>query len=266
MGFMTRPTPEEFTASLLLSRAMGVPVECTDTDSSPDGSWDFEFALDDGAVGAAEMTTLTDPADREWRSLRSKQPSIDGSNHQWLVRRRGHRVRFDELLRHLRVVAPLVEQRDVGFDLVIRDSSLDGNESVAWFRQHRVTVIKLGASERNRGRVWPESDTVGTWGEPRPDRAIEWLENELAKDVYDTKFDKLERSGAAEQHLVLRLDIAGVPGPHLFAIDDPAAGLPTRPPTIRGRRLTGLWLLPEFARSVTWWMARSGWHRMDPGP
>ena len=263
---MVRPSPEETTASGLMSRGLGVPVECTDTDTSPDGRWDFEFTLNDGTTGAAEMTTITDAADREWRSLKSKQPTIDGSNYQWLVRRRGKPVRFGELLRHLGVVAPLVEQRDVDFELAIRDPSLDGNESVAWFRHHRLTVIKLGASPVNRGRVWPESDTVGAWGEPRLDAAIEWLEIELAKDGYAAKFDKLARSGATGQHLVLRLDIAGVPGPHLFAIDDPAASLPTRPPVIRGRRTTGLWLLPEFARSVVWWMARSGWHRMDLRP
>jgi hypothetical protein len=89
------------------------------------------------------------------------------------------------------------------------------------------------------------------------------LETELVKDAYASKFDKLERSRAAEQHLFLRLDIAGVPAQHLFAIDDPTAMLPSRPPFIRGRSLTGLWLLPEFACRLVWWTARSGWQQME---
>lgn len=52
-----------------MERALGVPVRCTDT--GPDGRRDFEFTLDDGTTEAAEMTAITDAADREWRSLRS---------------------------------------------------------------------------------------------------------------------------------------------------------------------------------------------------
>lgn len=179
------------------------------------------------------------------------------------MRRRGKRVRFDELLSHLQAVVPIVEDRDVEFSQAIRDPSLDGHESVEWLRRKGITVLKLGASPRNHGCVWPESDTIGAWGEPDLHLALEWLEMEFAKDDYGNKFDKLERSGAAEKHLFLRLDIGGVPAQHLFAIDDVTATLPSRPPTIPGRSPTGLWLVPEFARRLVWWTATSGWRQLE---
>jgi hypothetical protein len=39
--------------------------------------------------------------------------------------------------------------------------------------------------------------------------------------------------------------------------------LPSRPPAIPGRRLTGLWLFPEFGSSLICWMADQGWLRHD---
>lgn len=259
---MAGPSDEEVAASEVMSGALGVPVRCSDVGSA--GRWDFEFVLDDGTQGSGEMTTITDDADREWRSLRRRSPRIEGSNSQWLVRRRGEAVSFKELLRHLQVVAPLVEQSDArDFDLAIRDASLDGIEAVEWFRRRRVRVIRLHASTEHRGRVWPESDVVGAWGEWSPEDALAWVESELERDRYTQKFDKLARSGAPEQHLVLRLDVAGVPPEHLFAIEDPQMPPPSRSPNIRYRALTGLWLLPEMGRSVLWWTARSGWGRSE---
>ena len=66
---------------------------------------------------------------------------------------------------------------------------------------------------------------------------------------------------------MLRIDLGNaIPGEHALRLLDPNTSLPTRPPDIPGRRLTGLWLIPEWERSFTYWTANDGWRRFHVDP
>jgi len=71
---MKQPTADEAAARALMSRVLEVDVEMHDDGTHP-AMHDFVFRLPNGRVGAAEMTTITDSADREWSRLNESRVS-----------------------------------------------------------------------------------------------------------------------------------------------------------------------------------------------
>lgn len=115
---------------------------------------------------------------------------------------------------------------------------------------------------RHPGKVYLESDTAVAYVPETLDPTLGWLEQELRSTRFDGEFAKLAASNRAEQHLVLRLDVGiAVPDEHWFALTETATALPSRPPQMVGRHLTGLWLLPDWGWSIVFWTANWGWHR-----
>ena len=143
---------------------------------------------------------------------------------------------------------------------------LTENESVRWLRQAGIRVVGLAASVENQGKVHPTTDPAGGFEGDSLDPTLSWLEAELADERYDGEFAKLASSALPEQHLVLRIDLHGIPHAHYFALIDRKVLMPTRAPMIPSRFLTGLWLIPEFSASLIWWTADDGWRRLHVDP
>lgn len=248
-----------------MSGALGVPVEPNDDGSEP-GQFDFRFTLSDGRSGAAEMTTITDPSDRQWLGYRSYSPRIEDSKWAWHIRRRGHNVRWKDLMRHLQVLAPIAEKFDEpDLAALARRSDLMGNESASWLRAARIDIDGLRGHSKP-GRVFVSGDSIGGFigDEPSLDPMLDWLEATLAAERFNGDFSKINTSGCDEQHLVLRIDVGdAIPAEHALALIDPNTSVPTRPPKIRGRHLTGLWLMQEWGGFFTYWTASEGWSRID---
>lgn len=263
---MTTDRPDELIARDLMSHALGVAVEQNDDGSEP-GMFDFRFRLQGDRLAAAEMTTLTDEDSRAWQSEGRREPRIVGSRRHWLVQSRGPNVRFKEVLRHLENAAPLLEAHDVTDprDLASFDP-LTQDPSVRWLRQDNIRVHSVEAIPEHHGRVYPLAAPAGSFVGNSLQPTLEWLEAELATQRYDGEFDKLASSGLPERHLVLRIDMHGVPHTHYFALTDRTISLPTRPPEVPSRDLTGLWLIPEFPTSLIWWTTNSGWQRQPLDP
>lgn len=263
---MSLEHPEEAVARDLMARALGVPVRQHDDGSEP-AMHDFEFVLADGRTGAAEMTTITDPLDRQWvaNARFDAERRIDGSNWAWMVKRRGRPIGLRELMTHLRVLAPIAEQREqTDIDALALDPDVQHMESVQWLRAARLDIYAF-RSTSDPGRVSFAGDNKAAFGEYVPlDPLLGWVEGELVGDAFDADFAKLSASGCDEQHLVLRVDIGNrIPDDLAMALIDRTSVLPTRSPAIAGRRLTGLWLIPEVGWSAIYWTADEGWQRIE---
>lgn len=111
----------------------------------------------------------------------------------------------------------------------------------------------------NPGAVYLMHDPLVDMLHETLDPMLDWLELELTRDHYDGEFDKLARSGCAEQHLFLRVHTSGMP--YEYDHLSTTMQVPSRPLAIDGRHLTVLWLAPDFSPSVLWWMADRGWYR-----
>lgn len=257
-----KPEPhEERVAREIMSRLLGVAVERHD-DNSVDGMVDFVFSLPGGRRGVAEMTSITDPLAREWASLARKSFEISGSMWAWMVRRRGARVSLKEVEQHLPVLAALAEQAD---DPEVRNllrGAAHGTEpALEWLATSRVEIRGIRGSS-HPGKVYLEADPSVSFVPDSLADALVWIEQELGGPAFDPKFAKLAAAGVPEQHLVLRLDVgAAVPSEHWFALVDDGVTLPIRSPHVEGRYLTGLWLLPDFSRSIVYWTSTHGWRR-----
>jgi hypothetical protein len=165
---------------------------------------------------------------------------------------------------HLRPLAALAEEQyrtDIGE--LIRDSA---HPSARWFRDAKVDVYAV-RSTQHPGRVYFVGDDKWAFGAPSLDTLLGWLEEKLTDKRFDGDFAKINNSGCGEQHLVLRVDIGNrIPAEVAFGLMEPGASLPTRPPAVPGRRLTGLWLIPEYGWSAIYWTTHGGWGRADALP
>jgi hypothetical protein len=257
---------EEKFASVLISRALGVPVVCCD-DGSSDGMWDFEIRHPSGDFGAGEMTRITNPSAREWHSLNRKNLRITGSKLVWVVRPRSVHPRADEVRHHIAAIAPLAEAHGAtDFDRLWDVPHIAEHPSFIWLHEQQLDVRGRKTSTMP-GRVFFEGAIVAQFVSKDLDPVLTWLEAELASGRYDNKFDKLARALSADQHLVLRIDLEGMPPGELLTLTDAESNLPTRAPGVSGRqRLTGLWLIPEFSRTFVWWTEHQGWNRTVAGP
>ena len=227
--------------------------------------YDIGFTLADGRSGAAEMTSIADPLDRQWtaHARYDNERRIDGSTWAWMVRRRGRPIRLRELMAHLRVLAPLAEEHNqTDLDILVLDSELQHIASVQWFREAKIDVYAFRSTD-HPGRVSFSGDNKGAMGDELPlDPLLDWLEQELTDPAFDADFAKINDSGCEERHLVLRVDIGNRIPDHLaMALIDRGSILPTRCPAIPGRYLTGLWLIPEFGWSAIYWTVDDGWRR-----
>lgn len=256
-----KPEPaEERVARSIMSAALGVEVESHD-DNSADGMVDFVFLLPDGRRGAAEMTAITDPVAREWTALAKKQISILNSSWAWTVRRRGGRVTRQELAEHLPYLAACAEAVNDPEVRNLLSGAPQGHPSLTWLATSGVEIRGL-RSTNNPGMIYLEPDSEWSFAPEDFDLALGWIEEQLTKSAFDRKFAKLAATGADEQHLVLRLDVgAAVPFEHWSAVVSSSVTLPRRDPVVRGRNLTGLWLLPDFGTSIVYWTSTLGWQR-----
>jgi hypothetical protein len=261
---MAQERPDEDVARELMAQALGVPVVRHDDGSQP-GMYDIGFTLADGRRGAAEMTSIADPLDRQWtaNARYDDKRRIDGSMWAWMVKRRGRAIGLGELMTHLRVLAPLAEERNqTDLDVVVLDPELQHIASVRWFREAKIDVYAFRSTD-HPGRVSFTGDNKGAMGDELPlDPLLDWLEQQLTDPAFDADFAKINDSGCEEQHLVLRVDIGNrIPDQLAMALIDRASILPTRRPSIPGRYLTGLWLIPEFGWSAVCWTVDDGWRR-----
>lgn len=103
---------------------------------------------------------------------------------------------------------------------------------------------------------------------PVPVRVVERLKvGAIARHLAITHAPMPAGALSADQHLVLRIDLEGMPPGELLTLTDAESNLPTRAPSVSGRqRLTGLWLIPEFSHTFVWWTEHQGWNRTVAGP
>lgn len=148
-------------------------------------------------------------------------------------------------------------------DIVVLEPELQHITSVQWFRKAKIDVYAFRSTD-HPGRVSFAGDNKGAMGDDlHLDLLLDWLEQELTDPAFDADFAKINDSGCEEQHLVLRVDIGNrIPDEVTLALIDRDSILPTRPPAIPGRHLTGLWLIPEFGWSAVCWTVDDGWRRV----
>jgi hypothetical protein len=247
-----------------MSRGLGVEVRCTDG-GDVDGMWDFEFTLPDGSLGVGEMTRITDRDLQEWKAvLEGRRPQID-SPLVWIVRPRGKRPRIGAFLEHLAEVAPHAEAvADLpDLDELADHPLLADVPGMQWIRAQQLDVSTARPlTEERAGLVIPLDPMMIEFTHATLEPALSWIEDELKNEPrYAAKIRKLARSGRPEQHLVLRLDAGGMPAAEWLSFDRDS-DLPRRSPVLPVG-ITGLWLLPEFAREFVWWTYRDGWQRMN---
>ncbi len=258
---------EEKFASVLMSRALGVPVVCAD-DGTSDGMWDFEIRRPSGDLGAGEMTRITNPSAREWHSLNRKNLRMAESELVWMVRPRNIHPRADEVRRHIAAIAPLAEaDGETDFDRLWDVPHIAEHPSFIWLHEQQLDVSGWKTSKMP-GRIYFQGAIVAQFVSKDLNPVLTWLEAELASGRYDNKFEKLARTLTTDQHLVLRIDAEGMPPGELLTLTDAGSNLPTRAPSVSGRqRLTGLWLIPEFSHTFVWWTEHHGWNRTvaEPG-
>lgn len=263
---MTQARPDEDVARDLMSKALGVDVRRND-DGSRQGMFDIAFTLPDGRSGAAEMTSITDPLDRQWiaNAHYDEERHIDGSAWAWMVKRNGRVITLRELMAHLAVLAPLAEARDQpDLEMLVEYPELWGNSSLDWLVRSGIDIYAFRTTT-HPGRVSFAGDNKGGAVSDTLDQLLDWLEQELTDRRYDGDFAKINGSSCTEQHLVLRVDIGNrIPDEEAMALMDRESTLPKRPPSIPGRHLTGLWLIPEFGWSAICWTVDSGWRRIAP--
>ena len=250
--------PEERVARQIMSAALGVTVDRND-DGSSDGMFDFRFTMSDGRAGAAEMTSITDQSAREWANLATETMTID-SMWAWQVRPRKLRPSLKDLKRHLPQIAKRAEhvgETDLS-KLRLTPAEIQ-DPAFQWLQRAELDIDAVRGS-RHPGKVYLQPAPAGSLIGESLDPMLEWLERKLSESRFDSKFKKLGDSNCSEQHLFLRLDVgAAVPHEHWFALAE--SDLPSRAPTIPGRHLTGLWLVPNHGHSLVLWTAMSEWTR-----
>ncbi len=263
---------EERAARHIMSSVLGVEVTRHD-DGSLDRMVDFHFTLADGRPGAAEMTTITDGKAREFRNeIAKKPPALRGSAWEWKVtpRRPVDLVRLKQQLLSLESIAKKDGLRSINNE-ILRNRHYRDDSVVRELLKDVLTIT--GDAETNKPgtvQVRPGS----SWAFPQgADAMLDWIDCELQRNRYDPDFDKLESSRRPERHLFLRVDLVaessteqsspsnGMPVEHWMSLT--ADAMPSRPPRLARRAITGLWLFPEMGWSGLWWSLDSGWRRIS---
>lgn len=251
---------EERVAREIMTEALGVVVENHD-DGSRDAMFDFQFTMPNGRRGAAEMTSITDYAAREWESLAKEGLHVQ-SAWAWTVRPRQLHPNAKDLTRFLPRILKRTENSGETDVSRLRLTDLETKDpAFQWLQKAELDIDAVKGSS-HPGKVYLEPATAGSFIGHSLDPMLDWLERKLREPRFDSKFKKLSDSKCAERHLVLRLDVgAAVPDEHWFALAD--AALPSRAPAVVGCDLTGLWLIPNWGRSIVFWTSERGWQRHE---
>lgn len=249
---------EEVIARRIMSSVLGVRVVQHDDGSQP-AMYDFAFVMPDGRLGAAEMTSTSSPEDREWDHLTSGRYKLGTGQWSWSIHPRNNKFSVKKMLRHLEVIAEVAEANATTDVNVLLDSHHQNEPAFKWFAEAGIEIRGHPATSNPRS-VYLWADAIASFVHDELTPMLAWLETELATSRFDADFGKLARSGRAEQHLVLRVPSSGMPPEHWLALTDDSA-VPTRPPAINARHLTGLWLIPEMSRSIVYWTTTHGWVR-----
>ena len=254
---------DEVVAQAYMSSVLNVAVDVHDDNTSP-GMFDLAFDLGGGRLGAAEMTTITDPASRQWQSFRNEQVVIPGTPWAFRVTRNGGSVRRHDVVRHLPRLAELAAMHDVSdINRLARQLQFSGEPAVDWLNGCGARISGLREHDRP-GAVYFDGDGGGSFVSGNMDGLVAWLNVELASGRFDGEFSKLAASSRPEQHLVLRIDMPSrMPNEHWFTLTESSATLPSTPPAPVGRFLTGLWLIPDYGKFIVSWLRADGWRRHD---
>jgi hypothetical protein len=246
-----------------MAQVLGCAVEVHDDNSRP-SMFDFAFELADGRLGAAEMTTITDPIAREWQALRNRQHTIPNTSLAFRVVRNGAQVRANDVLRHLPRLAELAETCDESdINRLAQQLQFSGDLAIEWLNGCGARITGL-RNHAHPGAVYFDGDGGGSFVPDNMDGLIDWLNEELASERFDSEFAKLTASGRTEQHLVLRIDMPSrMPNEHWFALTETSAALPSTAPAPPGRIMTGLWLIPDYGKFIVSWMNVQGWRKHD---
>lgn len=262
---------EERAARHIMSSVLGVEVTRHD-DGSLDRMVDFHFTLADGRLGAAEMTTITDGEARKFRNEIAKGPfALQGATWEWKITPSGS-VRLNWLkqqLLSLESIAKVDGLRSINNEILRSPHYRD--DSVVRELLKDVLTITGNAETNMPGTVHIKERPTGAF-EKEADAMLDWIDCELQRNRYDPDFAKLESSGRPERHLFLRVDLVaessteqsspsnGMPVDLWMSLT--ADAMPSRPPRVAQRAITGLWLFPEMGWSGLWWSLDSGWHRI----
>ena len=262
---------EERAARHIMSSVLGVEVTRHD-DGSLDRMVDFHFTLADGRLGAAEMTTITDGKAREFRNeIAKKPPALRGSAWEWKVtpRRPVDLVRLKQQLLSLESIAKKDGLRSINNE-ILRSPHYRDHPVVRELCKQCLTITgNAGTNMPCAVQVRPGS----SWAfEKEADAMLDWVDRELQQNRYDSDFHKLESSGRTERHLFLRVDLVPEPSTEQSSPSNgmpvdlwmslTADVMPSRPPRVAQRAITGLWLFPEMGPSGLWWSLDSGWRRI----
>jgi hypothetical protein len=239
------------------------PLQLIDRKGGPPGLHDFEANLPDGSVAALEVTSEVEPdrlsvaSEIRRRGMsRYPEPSL---NSRWSVRLTDD-AHVGDLSRRrgdLRQVLSGLEAQGARY---AHDMSDYRNPVVQRLRDLGIGSVYRLSTGRGGGVV-VGSDTYGGFGWDGP-VVNAWLDGLLAASRGINKLEKLDRTTAAERHLVIVLDSfsqAGMGIPlGLTDRDEPGAAAYVMPSLDPPEPLTHVWLIPTMARSEGLRWARDG--------
>ena len=248
----------------LLEPVLG-PLKVIDPGGGPVSLHDFEATLPSGLVAAIEVTgdvvgaelALDVAARRHFSSL-----TLPGSGRRWLVAPASD-ARVNEVKTgDLRLL--MYEMEKQGRWGAHRQGDY-GDEIVRQLRELRVESVYswVPAGGRAAGAVMVDSRVYGGWGWDGA-ATCEWLDTFLASKQGGNKLGKLDRTCAAERHLVVMLDPrspAGLCLPvGLTDLQGPGEADAALAGFVPPQTLTHLWLLPMV---TDWlgltWVRGQGW-------
>jgi hypothetical protein len=239
------------------------PLRIVDRPGGPQGVHDFEADLADGLVAAVEVTSEVDSERLDQAASTEHHISsltVTNSQRRWLVAlAEGASVKT--IKRHL---PQLLDDLEISGRLStygVDDYFDPVAQRLAALKIESVHAMQAKAGHEGTVNVQPGTYVGSAWDGRKID---EWLESLLASTRGVKKLEKLDRSGAAQRHLVIVLDPFSAAGLGIAlgftARQDRGAADHVIPSLSPAEPLTNLWILPSFD---TWeglaWASESRW-------
>jgi hypothetical protein len=239
------------------------PLRIVDRPGGPQGVHDFEADLADGLVAAVEVTSEVDSERLDQAASTEHHISsltVTNSQRRWLVAlAEGASVKT--IKHHLPQSLSDLEISGRVSTYGIDDYFDPVAQRLAALKIESVHAVQAKAGRGGTVHVQPGTYVGSAWDGRKID---EWLESLLASSRGVKKLEKLDRSGAAQRHLVIVLDPFSAAGLGIAlgftARQDREAADHVIPSLSPPKPLRNLWILPSFD---TWeglaWAPESRW-------
>jgi hypothetical protein len=250
------PRPEEALAFEIVHRVLNVAVEQYDDNSEP-GMVDATIKYADGTEAALEVTTLGEQAVMQARSLIvGKHFDVPGAEWAWhaAVSAADSRV-FEQ---NVAALVLACEREEVGNVKKLDAFDPDTEALLRWVEDIDLTLIVMTGHPR-KGRVFVANPAISGFTDNAVTGFSGWLESACAmSNAALRSVRKLGASGAAEQHLFLRVHESALTDGLFMSMTD-AQSLPVESLAAPGQ-VTDVWILAWWMNGVLHWNG-AGWRR-----